>query len=189
MINNGVLIKRGLDLVCQLEISLNNLSVTGETVAFNIQRKSDGLWWTGATFVAADEPGALFAATEVTITKPAVTPTGIYEYTLTAGFTSSSERYIVHYTSGVTVVGDQYLPAGIDGAQDSGLDTVNTELAGVPPITASLREQIKWIFTLGRNRLTETSILQTIRNDADTGDIATRPMADDGTTFDSGKAT
>jgi len=71
---------------------------------------------------------------------------------------------------------------------DAVLDAVNTELASPPAITASLRSMIKWFFTIGRNRITETATLQTIRNDADDADIATRVMSDNGTTFDSGKA-
>ena len=63
--------------------------------------------------------------------------------------------------------------------------TVDThaEPGAVPAATASLEEKIGWLFTLSRNKALQTSTTKTIRNDADSADIATSAVADNGTTF------
>lgn len=57
------------------------------------------------------------------------------------------------------------------------------EPAAVPAATASLTDKINWLAALARNRITQTSSTQTLRNDANSGDIATAAVSDDGTTF------
>lgn len=57
------------------------------------------------------------------------------------------------------------------------------EPASVPAATSSLKDKISWVFTLARNKITETSTTQTLRNDADSSSVATATVADDGTTF------
>jgi len=63
--------------------------------------------------------------------------------------------------------------------------TVDTfaEPGGVPAATASLKDKIGWLMSLSRNKLTQTSTIQTLRNDADSGNIATAAVSDDTTTF------
>lgn len=61
-------------------------------------------------------------------------------------------------------------------------DEAMTESAGVPAVTASFRDALKWMFALTRNKLTQTTTTQTLRNDADSGDIATAAVSDNGTT-------
>lgn len=58
-----------------------------------------------------------------------------------------------------------------------------SELASVPGVTGSTLEALEWLFLMSRNRLTQTSTLQTLRNDANSADIATAAVSDDGTTF------
>ena len=54
---------------------------------------------------------------------------------------------------------------------------------GSPPAaTASLKDKIGWNAVLSRNKITQTSSTQTLRNDADAGDIGTAAVSDDGTT-------
>jgi hypothetical protein len=65
--------------------------------------------------------------------------------------------------------------------------SANTELAAVPGITATLADMIKWVFTLGRNKRTQTATTQLLRNDADSATIGTSTEADDGTTATRGK--
>jgi hypothetical protein len=62
--------------------------------------------------------------------------------------------------------------------------TVDTyaESTGVPAATSSIKDAIVWTKTLDRNRLTQTSTTQTLRNDADSGNIATAATSDDGNT-------
>lgn len=67
--------------------------------------------------------------------------------------------------------------------------TVDTyaEPASVPVATSSLKDKLSWLFTLGRNKVTQTSAVQTVRNDGDTADVATAAVSDDGTTFERSK--
>lgn len=67
-------------------------------------------------------------------------------------------------------------------AVDEIWDEAMTESAGVPAVTASFRDAFRWIFALSRNKITQTSSTQTLRNDADSGNIATAAVSDDGTT-------
>ena len=62
-------------------------------------------------------------------------------------------------------------------------DEAMTESTGAPAVTASFREALKWMFVLSRNKFTQTATLATLRNDADAGDLATRVVADDATTY------
>lgn len=67
------------------------------------------------------------------------------------------------------------------------LDVLNTdtfsELTGVPNASATLTQMLRWLYSLARNKITQTSSTQTLRNDADTGDMATSSISDDGATF------
>lgn len=67
--------------------------------------------------------------------------------------------------------------------------TVDTfaEPASVPGATASLKDKIGWMQTISRNKITQTSTTQTLRNDGDSGNISTSAVSDDGTTFTRGK--
>jgi hypothetical protein len=61
------------------------------------------------------------------------------------------------------------------------------EPASVPAATSSLKDKINWLFALARNKLTQTSTTQTLRNDADNSSIATSTDSDDGTTYTRGE--
>lgn len=63
------------------------------------------------------------------------------------------------------------------------------ESAGVVAATATLKDMIVWMKTLARNKITQTATTQTLRNDADSGSIATSTDSDDGTTLIRGKWT
>lgn len=69
--------------------------------------------------------------------------------------------------------------------------TVDTyaEPAAVPAATASLKDKLGWVFTLLRNKTTQTATTTTLRNDADAANIATSTRADDGTTATKGEWT
>ena len=56
------------------------------------------------------------------------------------------------------------------------------EAATVVGATATIAAMITWIKTLARNKITQTNTTQTLRNDADSGNVATAAVADDGTT-------
>ena len=65
--------------------------------------------------------------------------------------------------------------------------TTYAEPSGVIAATSSLKDKICWLFTLARNKITQTSTTQTLRNDADDADIATSTVSDDGTTCTRGE--
>jgi hypothetical protein len=57
-----------------------------------------------------------------------------------------------------------------------------TELGSVPGVTGTVLQALEWLFLLARNKITQTSTTQTLRNDTDTATIATAAVSDDGTT-------
>lgn len=57
------------------------------------------------------------------------------------------------------------------------------EPSAAPAATAALSTKINWLAALARNKITQTATTQTLRNDADSGNIATAAVSDDGTTF------
>lgn len=61
------------------------------------------------------------------------------------------------------------------------------ELASVPSATSSLKDKLTWLFMLARNKMLQTSAVGTLRNDADSGDVATSTVSDDGLTFTRGE--
>lgn len=65
----------------------------------------------------------------------------------------------------------------------------HAEPGSVPAATASLKDKLSWLFTLSRNKATQTATTKTIRNDADSADIATSTTSDDGTTYTEGEWT
>ncbi len=61
------------------------------------------------------------------------------------------------------------------------------EPVSVPSSTASLRDKIAWLFTLGKNKRTQTATTETVLADDGTTPIATSAKSDTGTTFTRGK--
>lgn len=65
----------------------------------------------------------------------------------------------------------------------------HAEPSSVPAATSSLKDKIGWMFTLMRNKRTQTSTTETLRNDADGSNIGTSTKGDDGTTLTRGEWT
>lgn len=61
------------------------------------------------------------------------------------------------------------------------------EPTSVPAANATPLEKLAWLAALARNKITQTSTTQTLRNNADSGDIATSTVSDDGATATRGK--
>ncbi len=63
--------------------------------------------------------------------------------------------------------------------------TVDTyaEPGSVPAATSSIKDKLNWLFALGRNKTTSTSTALAVRDDGDTGDIATAAQSDDTVTY------
>lgn len=75
----------------------------------------------------------------------------------------------------------------VDEIRDGVWAKAMTELSAVPAVTASVLDAMRWLFVLGRNKLTQTATTSTLRNDADSASISTSTVSDDGTTFTRGE--
>lgn len=87
------------------------------------------------------------------------------------------------------------LDSGLAGLNDLSAAQVNAEVvdalitdtyaepSSVPSSTSSLKDKINWLFALARNRVTQTSSTQTLRNDANSANIGTASISSDDTTF------
>lgn len=87
----------------------------------------------------------------------------------------------------------------INGLEDLSAAQVNAELvdvlatdtypesSGVPAATSSLKDAIVWLRTYFRNKMIQTDTTQTLRNDADSADIATATHTKDATTHTRGE--
>lgn len=63
------------------------------------------------------------------------------------------------------------------------------EPGGAPGWTATIVQWVAWMGSLARNKVTQTSTTQTLRNDADNANISTSTHSDDGTTHTRGEWT
>lgn len=61
--------------------------------------------------------------------------------------------------------------------------TTFVQPSSVPNATTSLDQQIAWLYTLARNKITQNSTTQTLRDDGDSSNIGTATVSDDGSTF------
>lgn len=52
---------------------------------------------------------------------------------------------------------------------------------------SGLEQWLAWLGALSRNKITQTATTTTLRNDADSGNLATSTVSDDGTTFTRGE--
>ena len=65
--------------------------------------------------------------------------------------------------------------------------TAYAEPTSVPGATATIVTMLHWLYTISRNKITQTATTQTLRNDSDAANIGTSSVTDDGTTFTRGK--
>lgn len=77
----------------------------------------------------------------------------------------------------------------VTALSSTGLDNITLSEPGSVPTwgTATPKTGLAWLLALARNKLTQTSDTQTLRNDADSADIATASVSDDGTTATRGE--
>jgi hypothetical protein len=86
-----------------------------------------------------------------------------------------------------------YVRANVKAVDDGTTEAANlktamastiAEVSAVPPANAPIWTAIKWLLALSRNRITQTSTTKALKNDANSGNIATAAVSDDGTTYD-----
>lgn len=90
---------------------------------------------------------------------------------------------VIGSTGSVTTVSDKTGYALSNTGIDAILDRPIAEPSGIFAWPASLRTIIQWVGALGRNKQTQTATTHLVRNDADSGTLATATVSDDGTTF------
>lgn len=61
------------------------------------------------------------------------------------------------------------------------------EPTAAPTWPMDIEEALGWLAALGRNKMTQTATTTTLRNDADSGTIATSTVSDDATTYTRGE--
>lgn len=120
----------------------------------------------GILLMAVNETGALPVWREFM-----VVPAEVYD-TLVGG----TDNLTVDLTSGAL--------ANVNTEVDVALATTTyAESGAVPAATASLKDSIVWLKTLARNKITQDSATQTLRNDGDTGSVATAAVSDSAGVF------
>jgi hypothetical protein len=67
------------------------------------------------------------------------------------------------------------------------LGAATTELAAVPASTATIKDMIKWLYLLSRNKLTQTATTQIVKANDGTTTVGTSTIDDDATTATRGK--
>lgn len=131
---------------------------------------------------------------------------GVYEVQLAdARFAVSSAKSLLVSISGATNAAetDAVIPLNL-AVESSSLGTqakadVNAEVvdclnvdtyaepSSVPAATSTLVDKIKWLFALARNKRTQTSTTELVRNDADSATVGTSTKSDSAGTFTRGK--
>ena len=61
------------------------------------------------------------------------------------------------------------------------------EPGSVPAATSSLKDKIGWLFMLARNKRVTSATTDAVRNDADSADVGTAALSDNGTSFSRGE--
>lgn len=132
-------------------------------------------------------------ATVGTVTNPvtAGTVTDKTGYNVTSGkIDEVTETSIAHFISHPVVVGTNMDKDGY--GLNSGAVTAILNAAISQPTTrpnwnsATLGNLVGWVAAVSLNKITQTATTQTLRNAADSGNIATATVSDDGTTFTKG---
>lgn len=78
--------------------------------------------------------------------------------------------------------------AEVNAEVDTALSTTTyAEPGAIPAATASIADKISFVCATARNKITQTATTSTLRNDADSGNIGTSTVSDDGTTATRGE--
>jgi hypothetical protein len=142
----------------------------------------------GILKVAVNESGALPVWKEYL-----VLPANVYDSLLSTDLLQVDLREWVGVAPAAltsTLVQTQANQLGAQAKTDVNTEVVDclvtdtyAEPSGVVAATAGIKDMLNWLKTLARNKITQTSTTQTLRNDGDSGTISTATTTDDGTTF------
>lgn len=150
-------------------LDLTSTEMNADTVAIQVKTSSSGAKTTNIVTYPQEADDVRVSVTHWAGTAVATPDTAGYpKVTLKAG----------------TGTGEVSLSSGLVTLSATGLDNVVcAEPGGVPALTANLKTAMSWLLALARNKITQTSTTSTLRNDADSANIATSTVSDDGTTF------
>ena len=119
---------------------------------------------------------------------------GIYEIQIAdARFSVSSAKNLLVSIAGATNAAecDVVIPLrDLDpytSADSAVWAAVLTELSAVPGVTGTVKDALNWLFTLSRNKRTQTASTETVFKDNGSTTLATSPKSDDGSTFTRGE--
>jgi hypothetical protein len=119
---------------------------------------------------------------------------GVYEIQLAdARYAVSSAKSLLVSVSGATNAAetDVVIPLrDLDpytSADAAVWAAVLSELSAVPGVTGTVKDALNWVFTLARNKRTQTSTTETVLKDDGSTTLATSTKSDDGTTFTRGE--
>lgn len=119
---------------------------------------------------------------------------GVYEIQLAdARYAVSSAKSLLVSVSGATNAAetDVVIPLrDLDpyvSADAAVWAAVLSELSAVPGVTGTVKDALNWVFTLARNKRTQTATTETVLKDDGTTTLATSTKSDDGTTFTRGE--
>lgn len=119
---------------------------------------------------------------------------GVYEIQLAdARYAVSSAKSLLVSVSGATNAAetDVVIPLrDLDpyvSADAAVWAAVLSELSAVPGVTGTVKDALNWVFTLARNKRTQTATTETVLKDDGSTTLATSTKSDDGTTFTRGE--
>lgn len=136
--------------------------------------------------VTISKDGGAFTAISPTVTDRG---NGWYNLVLTALHTDTLGTLAFHITAAGAKTLDFKVRVEVDrtGASVQSVQDISSaaqaELGSVPPSNATPLQKIGWMFMVGKNKIKQSSTQQILRNDADTADVATAVVSDDGTLF------
>lgn len=157
---------------------------TNSSLGASITRATNG------TVSVYKDNGVSQTTTGVTDTEDFDSLTGIHACTIdlsSDAFYATGANYSV-VLSGATIDG-QTVNAVLAhfSIQNRYNDITVAEPAGIFAWPSTLGTIMGWLGAVSRNKLTQTETTQTVRNDADSADIAASTVSDNGTTFTRGE--
>lgn len=138
---------------------------TGATLSYTADTVAESPASSGLYYITFGEATEIDGSYRLIMTDDGASNIGVAQYKVTFTGTDTEAVDALEYTA------------------ETDLDATLAEVTGVPAANAGMMTKLNWLFALSRNKGTQTTTTKTLRNDADSGDIATSTISDDGTTF------
>ena len=155
--------------------------------AVTVGTNNDKTGYTAST--VSDKTGYSLATSQAFNTSGSVGSVTGAVGSVTAGVTLATGAVTAAAIATGAIDADALATDAVEEIADGVLDRSLTEPTGVFTWPATLRTIIKWIGALARNKTTQSSSTQTLRNDADNADLATSAISDVGGTTTRGEWT